>query len=93
MHREDFFAFFRKPIVILTSLILVLLFFALVCFVLIFPDLNSANISYKLVQRFANAQAVGPILQGLAKPASDLSRGCSAEEIADTVAIVAANVE
>jgi len=61
--------------------------------VLIFPDLNSANISYKLVQRFTGALAIGPILQGLAKPCSDLSRGCSAEEILNTIAIVASLVE
>ncbi len=60
--------------------------------ILIVPDLNTGNIGYKMVQRFAKARAIGPILQGLIKPASDLSRGCSVEEIADTVAIVAANV-
>ena len=57
--------------------------------VLVFPDLQSGNIGYKLVQRFANAQAHGPIVQGLSKPVNDLSRGCSVEDIANLVAITA----
>jgi len=57
--------------------------------VFIFPNLDAANIGYKLVQRFSGAKAIGPILQGIAKPVNDLSRGCSVDEIFNTVVITA----
>jgi phosphate acetyltransferase len=60
---------------------------------LIFPDLQSGNIGYKLAQRFGNAGAYGPFLQGFAKPISDLSRGCSVEDIVNTCAVTMTQVE
>jgi len=61
--------------------------------IFIFPNLDAGNISYKLTQRLAKARAIGPLLQGLQKPASDLSRGCDFQDIIDAVAITAVRAQ
>ncbi len=61
--------------------------------ILIFPDLNSGNIGYKLVQRLAKAESYGPLCQGISKPVNDLSRGCDSKDIAGVIAITAVQAQ